>query len=178
MSYYPPHADRRCAVFCYNTVDKTLPASAQAPTAFQPLDTVLHAGPVTYEGIELTIESGSKVIQAKTFTSWIASPQMSTALMLDVVINMNIFGTINQNNYMSFYSVTGANTYLNDVRSFEETSAFYDGSNKSILHITDEQAWARVDAGDVLGWVFESAAGISNDMISPYSRLYGWGGIK
>jgi hypothetical protein len=177
MSYYPPHADRRCAVFCYNTVAKTLPQSAQAPTAFQPLDTVLHAGPVAYDGTALTIESGSRSIRGYTFTFWIASPQ-DTALMLDVVVNMNVSGSINQNNYLSFYSVTDADTYRQDVRSFEETSAFYDGANKSILHITDEQAWARVDRSDVLGWVFESAAGISNDMISPYSRLYGWGGIK
>jgi len=177
MSYYPPHADRRCAVFCYNTVAKTLPDTAQIATAFQPLDTVLHAGPVTYEGTALTIESGSRVIKTYPFTSWIASPQ-NTALMFDVVVNMNISGSIEHNNYLSFYSVTGADTYRQDVRSFEETSAFYDGSNTSILHITDEQAWARVDRSDVLGWIFESAAGESNDMISPYSRLYGWGGIK
>jgi hypothetical protein len=177
VSYYPPHTDRRCAVFCYNTVAKTLPGTAQTPTAFQPLDTVLHAGPVTYEGSALTIESGSRSIQGYAFTSWIASPQ-NTALMLDVVVNMNISGSIDHNNYLSFYSVTDADTYRQDVRSFEETSAFYDGSNKSILHITDEQAWARVDRSDVLGWVFESAAGVSNDMTSPYSRLYGWGGIQ
>lgn len=177
MSYYPPSADRKCAVFCYNTVAKTLPSTAQTATPFQPLDTVLHAGPVTYEGSGLTIESGSRSIQGQTFTSWVASPQ-NTALMFDVVVNMNINGSLNHNNYLSFYSVTDADTYRQDARSFEETSAFYDGSNKSILHITDEQAWARVDDSDVLGWVFESAAGISNDMISPYSRLYGWGGIK
>jgi len=98
--------------------------------------------------------------------------------MLDVVVNMNINGYLDHNNYLSFYPVTGTHTYREDARSFEETSAFYDGSNTSILHITDEQAWARVDDGSVLGWVFESAAGISNDMTSPYSRLYGWGGIK
>ena len=177
MSYHPAHSDRKCAVFCYNTTAKTLPSSAQTPKAFQPLDTVLHAGPVTYEGVGLTIEQGSRNIQGYVFASWIASPQ-NTALMLDVVVNMNINGHLDHNNYLSFYPVTGTHTYREDARSFEETSAFYDGSNTSILHITDEQAWARVDDGSVLGWVFESAAGISNDMTSPYSRLYGWGGIK
>ena len=177
MSYHPSHALRRCAVFAYNSAVTTMPASASSGAPFQPLDVVLHTGPVTFENATLRVATGSATIRGINFTSWIESPLAST-VMLDIVAEMNLSGDLNSNNYMSIYAVTDSHTYIYDVRSFEQTSEFYEGSNKSILHITDDQTWARIDSEDNLGWVFESAAGISNDMISPYSRLYGWGGIR
>ena len=121
------------------------------------------------DGITFT----SATLQGRSYSNAI-DPPFRSVLHLDMVMDMNLSGNVNYNDYASYYAVTPTHDYRQENRQFKVTSTFYEGTNKDLLTVCDSAVFTYLDSGERLGYVFHSAASTSNDMVVPYSRLYGW----
>jgi len=175
MGYSPSLAARSTLVYGYGSSTTTI-TSPQTGQPFQPIDTLVKAGAKNSSGGD-GITFISDTLQGRAYSNAIDTPFRSV-LHLDMVMDMNLVGDINYNDYASYYAVTSSYDYRQENRQFEVTSSFYDGSNKDILTVCDSAVFTFMESGERLGYVFTSAAATSNDMVVPYSRLYGWSNIR
>lgn len=150
--------------YAYGASTYTVPAP-QTPRAVQPYSKT--------SGAAAFISATSQTMNGFVYATPIRS-RVPVFVVQDLLIDMNISGNLGYNDYASCYASTSQHSYLQDVRSFEATQTFWEGSNKSILHYTSGSSWALIDKQQALGWVFESAANVDNDLVVPYSRAYGF----
>lgn len=150
--------------YAYGASTYTVPPS-QAPRAIQPY--------LKSSGAAAFVSATSQTMNGFSHATPIRS-RVPVFVVQDLLIDMNLVGNLGYNDYACCYASTSQHSYRQDVRSFEATQTFWEGSNKSILHYTSGSSWALIDKQQALGWVFESAANISNDLVIPYSRAYGF----
>lgn len=174
MGYQPKNATRPTLIYGYGSTTITVP-NPQEPRAFQPIDAFVNEGAADVGGEVVTF---SAVSMQGYFYAKAIDPPHKSMLHLDNVMDMNIQGNVNYNDYACCYAVTDNYDYVDDMRQFEITSTFYEGSNKSLLTVTDGATFTLLEPSERLGFVFHSAATNSNDMVVPYSRLYGWSAVR
>ena len=174
MGYSTQLAARETLVYGYGSSVTTI-TSPQTGQPFQPINTIVHSGAKDNSGDGITFVSDT--LQGRAYSNAI-DPPFRSVLHLDMVMDLNLVGNINYNDYASYYAITSSHDYRQENRQFEVTSTFYDGSNKDLLTVCDSAIFTFLDSGERLGYVFTSAASTSNDMVVPYSRLYGWSNIR
>lgn len=174
MSYSLALASRPTLTYGYGSSVTTVP-SPQTQKPFQPVNTFINTGATDLKNQSLSLVSAT--LQGYGFSQAVKHI-FKTVLHLDIVMDMNTQGSVNSNDYATYYAVTSLRDYRLDVSAFEVTSTFYDGNNKNLLTVTDSTTFTMLDENETLGFMFHSAALISNDMVVPYSRLYGWSGIR
>jgi hypothetical protein len=174
MGYSPSLAARRTLVYGYGSSVTTI-SSPSSGQPFQAIDQLVHAGAADASGEGITFVSDT--LQGRSYSNAI-NPQFRSILHLDMVMDMNTQGSVNHNDYATYYALTSTVNYVGVARQFEVTSTFYDGSNKSLLTVTDGATCTRLEPGERMGYLFQSASSVSNDMVVPYSRLYGWSSIS
>ena len=174
MGYSTQLAARETLVYGYGSSVTTIsnPASGRP---FQPINTIVHSGAKGSSGDGITLVSDT--LQGQSYSNAI-DPPFRSVLHLDTVMDINLSGNVNYNDYASYYALTSAHNYRDENRQFEVTSTFYEGGNKDLLTVCDSAVFTYLDGGERLGYFFTSASNSSNDMLVPYSRLYGWSGIR
>jgi len=174
MGYSTQLAARETLVYGYGSSVTTI-TSPQTGQPFQPINTIVHSGAKDNSGDGITFVSDT--LQGRAYSNAI-DPRFRSVLHLDMVMDINASGNVNDNDYASYYAITSSHDYRQENRQFEVTSTFYDGSNKTILTVCDSAVFKFLEANERMGYIFTSASGISNDFLVPYSRLYGWSSIR
>ena len=174
MGYSTQLAARETLVYGYGSSVTTI-SNPHLGQPFQPIDTIVKSGAKDSDGDGITFVSAT--LQSRTYPNAI-DPPFKSVLHLDMVMEVNSSGTVNDNDYASYYALTSSHDYRDENRQFEVTSTFYDGSNQPLLTVCDSAVFTYLDSGERLGYLFHSAASTSNDMVVPYSRLYGWSNIR
>jgi len=174
MGYSTQLAARETLVYGYGSSVTTI-TSPQTGQPFQPINTIVHSGAKDNSGDGITFVSDT--LQGRAYSNAI-DPPFNSVLHLDMIMDINSSGSVNDNDYATYYAVTTQYDYRQDVSQFEVTSTFYDGSNKTILTVCDSATFTLLEADERMGFVFTAASSISNDFLVPYSRLYGWSSIR
>lgn len=174
MGYFPTLAARETLLYGYGTSVTTV-TNPHLGQPFQPIDTIVNDGAKDIAGESVSFASAS--LQGRNYANAI-NPRYNSILHLDMVMDMNISGNVGYNDYATYYALTTTNDYRQDISQFEITSTVFDGANKSLFAFTDGACFTMLDANENMGYLFHSAATNSNDMLVPYSRLYGWSGVR
>ena len=138
MGYSTRIAARETLIYSYGSSVTTL-----SNGSFQPIDTVVNSGAKNISGDGVTFVSDT--LQGQTYTNAI-SPPFNSVLHLDMLMDINQSGSVNDNDYATYYALTTLYDYRQDVSQFEVTSTFYDGSNKTLLTVCDSATFTLLEA--------------------------------